>query len=205
MSKLQYAYEITDIAHPQFPQLHRIRAIVDIDKDVHAGDLGGYVESYENLGDTIPLGDTHAWIYDEAICCNSGFVTQNGKLRGSAIVCGRALVSGSAVVREKAILEDYAVVVAGEVYGQARISGNAAVFKNPESQYSPKISGNAKILGRIGGRVHISGNTVLMPGQEINNPTEHIILVSSAVQSIQYAKNAPNLSEHKKQRHEPQR
>lgn len=205
MNKLQYAYEITDIAHPQFQQLHRIRALVEIDSDVHAGDLGGYIESYENLGDTIPLGDTHAWIYEDAICCNSGFVTQNGKLRGNAIVCGKALVSGSAVVREKAILEDYAVVVAGEVYGQARLSGNAALFQNPESKYAPKISGNARVMGRIGGRVVIDGNTVVMPGQEINNPTEHIVLVSSAVQSIQYKNDAPGLPGYKKQRHEPQR
>lgn len=205
MSKLHYAYEITDIAHPQFPQLHRIRALVEIDSDVHAGDLGGYVESYENLGDTVPLGNTRAWVYDGAICCGSGFVSQSGKLRDSAIVCGKALVSGSAVVREKAIIEDYAVVVAGEVYGQARLSGNAAIFQNPESKYVPKISGNARVMGSIGGRVVIDGNTVVTPGQEINNPTEHIVLVSSAVQSIQYKNDAPDLSEHKKQRHEPQR
>lgn len=84
MSKLQYAYEITDIAYPQFPQLHRIRALVDIDSDVHAGELGSYVESYENLGTTVSLGKTRAWIYDDAICCGSGFVSQCGKLPGCA-------------------------------------------------------------------------------------------------------------------------
>ena len=42
-------YEITDIAHPDNPKLHRIRALTDLTEDVLAGMLGGYVESYDNL------------------------------------------------------------------------------------------------------------------------------------------------------------
>ena len=34
-------YEITNIAHPHYPWLHRIRALRDVREDVHAGDLGG--------------------------------------------------------------------------------------------------------------------------------------------------------------------
>ena len=42
-------YEIIDIAHPDNPNLHRIRAVTDLTEDVLAGMLGGYVESYDNL------------------------------------------------------------------------------------------------------------------------------------------------------------
>ncbi len=42
-------YEITDIAHPDNPKLHRIRALTDVGTDVHKGDLGGYVETEDNL------------------------------------------------------------------------------------------------------------------------------------------------------------
>ena len=38
-------YEITDIAHPDNPKLHRIRALTDVGADVHKGDFGGYVET----------------------------------------------------------------------------------------------------------------------------------------------------------------
>ena len=38
-------YEITDIVHPDNPNLHRIRAVTDLTEDVLAGMLGGYVES----------------------------------------------------------------------------------------------------------------------------------------------------------------
>ena len=38
-------YEITDIAHPDNPKLHRIRALMDLTENIHAGDLGGFVET----------------------------------------------------------------------------------------------------------------------------------------------------------------
>ena len=34
-------YEITDIVHPDNPNLHRIRAVTDLTEDVLAGMLGG--------------------------------------------------------------------------------------------------------------------------------------------------------------------
>ena len=68
-------YEITDIAHEKYPFLHRIRALQDIRPGVRAGDLGGFVESEHNL--SFEPGD-NAWIYDNAICCNDGYVGQPG-------------------------------------------------------------------------------------------------------------------------------
>ena len=38
-------YEITDIAHPVYPELHRIRALRQVGNDVPAGELGGFVQS----------------------------------------------------------------------------------------------------------------------------------------------------------------
>ena len=50
-------YEITDIVHPDNPNLHRIRAVMDLTEDVLAGMLGGYVESCDNLDQ-----EGRAWI-----------------------------------------------------------------------------------------------------------------------------------------------
>lgn len=41
-------YEITDIKHPQYPNLRRIRALKSFGS-VKSGDLGGYVQSEDNL------------------------------------------------------------------------------------------------------------------------------------------------------------
>lgn len=42
-------YEITDMAHEEYPFLHRIRALRDICGEIRAGDIGGFVESESNL------------------------------------------------------------------------------------------------------------------------------------------------------------
>lgn len=46
-------YEITDIAHPDNPKLHRIRALTDVGTDVHKGDLGGFVETEDGKATAI--------------------------------------------------------------------------------------------------------------------------------------------------------
>ena len=67
-------YEITDIAHPDNPNLHRIRAVTDLTENVLAGMLGGYVESYDNLDQ-----EGRAWISEDAIACEN------------AVVCGATI------------------------------------------------------------------------------------------------------------------
>ena len=67
-------YEITDIAHPDNPNLHRIRAVTDLTENVLAGMLGGYVESRDNLDQA-----GRAWISADAIACEN------------AVVCGDQL------------------------------------------------------------------------------------------------------------------
>lgn len=62
-------YEITDIAHPDNPNLHRIRATQDLTEEILAGMLGGYVESYDNLDQT-----GLAWIEKDAIACKNAVV-----------------------------------------------------------------------------------------------------------------------------------
>ena len=57
-------YEITDIAHPDNPKLHRIRALMDLTENIHAGDLGGFVETEDNLDQ-----EGFAWIGKDAIAC----------------------------------------------------------------------------------------------------------------------------------------
>ena len=75
-------YEITDIAHPDNPNLHRIRAVTDLTEDVLKGMLGGYVESYDNLDQ-----EGRAWISADAIACEN------------AVVCGDAVLTDHAVAK----------------------------------------------------------------------------------------------------------
>ena len=54
----------------------------DVGKDVKKGDLGGYVESESNLSYE-PHDD--AWLYDDAIACNTAYVCQGSVLRENAV------------------------------------------------------------------------------------------------------------------------
>ena len=81
-------YEITDIQHPDYSFLHRIRALRDIRYGVEAGDLGGFIESEKNLSQE---GD--CWVSGNAQ------VYGNARVSGDALVCGSALIGGDMKVR----------------------------------------------------------------------------------------------------------
>ena len=111
-------YEITDIAHPDNPNLHRIRAVTDLTEDVLAGMLGGYVESCDNLDQ-----EGRAWISEDAIACENAVVcgdavlTDHAVARGNAYVGKNATVMGDATVQDDALTAPQAVqlvVFAGE-------------------------------------------------------------------------------------------
>ena len=67
-------YEITNIAHPRYPWLHRIRALRDVREDVHAGDLGGFVQSEENLSQEGQcwIAETLSWL-KKPMCTETPF------------------------------------------------------------------------------------------------------------------------------------
>ena len=68
-------YKITAIEHPQYPWLHRIQALIDVNEKVPEGTLGGFVENENNLSQ-----EGTCWIYDDAICCENGEVKEEAAL-----------------------------------------------------------------------------------------------------------------------------
>ena len=94
-------YEITDIVHPDNPNLHRIRAVTDLTEDVLAGTLGGYVESYNNLDQ-----EGRAWISEDAIACENAVVCGDAVLTDHAVAKGCAYVGKNATVMGDATVQD---------------------------------------------------------------------------------------------------
>lgn len=82
---------------------HRIRALEDFG-DVKAGDLGGFVESYETLQHVDEL-DT-SWVYDDSIVTNS-VMSNNSSVKGYSTVrassLNRADISNARYVSEASI------------------------------------------------------------------------------------------------------
>ena len=91
--------------------VHRIRALVDLPElDVVAGDVGGWVESEDNVSDS-------AWVMGEAVVCQDARVMDSAVVSGNAVVSGQAKVSGSVVVTDNAQVTD-----------GAKVSGSAVVY-----------------------------------------------------------------------------
>ena len=105
-------YELTDeTIEVRGHTLHRIRALKDINEVVHAGDLGGFVESTANLD-----ASCGAWVFDDACVFGDALVFDSARVYGHAWVFGNAWVSGNASVFDSA-----------RVYGNARIHGDVEV------------------------------------------------------------------------------
>ena len=95
--------------------LHRIKALAQFG-DVTPGELGGFIQSDENLSHT---GD--AWVCGDAVVYGDARVYGDAVVYGDARVCGDAEVYGNAEVCGNA-----------RVYGDARVASNKdyIVFKN---------------------------------------------------------------------------
>ena len=97
--------------------LRRIKAIVAIGATVAPGDIGGWIESENNLS---MYGN--AWVYDNAMVYDNAIVSGNAWVYGDARVFGNAWVSGNARVYDNAMVSGDACV-----YGDAWVSGDAEV------------------------------------------------------------------------------
>ena len=113
--------------------LYRIKALKDFN-DVKKGDIGGYIQSENNLSQL-----DYCWIYDNAIVRDNVQVWGDAFVMGNARVFGNAIIRDNAVVRGDARIFDYVIVcdnadVRGEVCicGDAMISSDKdyIVFKN---------------------------------------------------------------------------
>ena len=139
--------------------LFRIKALKDFN-DVKKGDIGGYVESEDNLSQY-----NDCWIYDNAQVCDNAVVI------GKAIVCGNARVYDNAVVISKAIVCDNARVRNNaQVYGNAIVRDDARVFANAQIYDNAVVAGNAKVCdnAEIGGKARIGGNAVIQGNAEVS-------------------------------------
>ena len=103
-------YELTDETINHYGVvLHRIKALRSF-SDVEAGDLGGYIQSEDNLSHE---GD--CWIFDNAI------VRDEAKVFDNAIICRNAIIRGNANIYNKAI------VITGIIEGST-INGDVVIL-----------------------------------------------------------------------------
>ena len=122
--------------------LYQIEALKDFG-DVKAGDLGGYIESEENLSQY-----DNAWVYGDAQVLGNAQVFDNARVYGNACVFDNARVYGNACVFGNAQVFDNARVYGNAcVFDNARVYGNACVFDKAEVYGNALVYDNAQVLG----------------------------------------------------------
>ncbi|MBR0311506.1 MAG: hypothetical protein IJQ98_03835, partial [Oscillospiraceae bacterium] len=183
-------YEITNIPHEKYPFLHRIRALRDIGHDVKAGDLGGFVESENNL--SFEDGD-EAWIYDNAIACERSYVNKHSQLRDSAVIRNTAYISEGARLSGESKAEDDSYVRGGQLAEKARVCGNAMIKTLPDTLGIPVIRGNANVYGKVMGAIHIGGDALVFSSEELRNDTSDLIEMDEKGRTVHLSPERKNL------------
>jgi hypothetical protein len=172
----QKKYEITEIAHPLYPWLHRIRALTAVNEQVKAGDLGGYVQSEENL-----CQNGGCWIYDRAVCCEDAAVSGEARICDDTLVKGSALVTGNARMFEWACAEGNCCIRSGEISRNARVAGEAVVSENGDG-YSPLIDGTSMVYGSVSGQFIIKD--IVLPGENYQNSSPDLFILENGKREV---------------------
>jgi len=121
-------------------KVYRIRALRTIgegDLEVKQGDLGGFVESEQNLAH-----DGDSWVSDNAYVYENALVSGNARVSGGAEISGNARVLDNARVFNSAEIGDYVVVG-----GNARVGGNAKLFGHDRLDDDAVMTGNKPVYG----------------------------------------------------------
>lgn len=150
-------------------RLSRIVAVKPFN-DVDVGDLGGYIESYENLSQE---GD--CWVYNDAEVFGNARVSEDARICDYAKVFGEAKVSGYAkicgyttVYEEAHIYGDAEVADCAHVHGHATLYNEAFIYDNAE------VFGNARIHDRahVCGSAKVSGDAEVSWVAKVDNEAE---------------------------------
>lgn len=111
--------------------LYQICALRDFG-DVKKGDLGGFLQSGENLSQT-----GRCWVDQNAKVYQFARVLENARITGRAKVYGSSRVLGNAVVSDEA-----------HVFGRAVVSAKAEVVDQAQVFGEVHLIGSVKVRGR---------------------------------------------------------
>lgn len=138
--------------------LYRIRALKNFD-DVKKGDIGGYIESENNLSHM-----NNCWVYDDAKVLEDAAVRDNAKAYNDTLVSENAVLCFNAQIHDNV-----------KLYGESIVDGNAKVYGNVELFDESVITEHAEVYGNVSlhetanirGNAEVSGNVVIRDQAEV--------------------------------------
>ena len=119
--------------------LYRVKALKDFGH-VKKGDIGGYVQSEDNLSH-----EGYCWVHGNAIIYDNARIYGNAQISECAVIDGNARIYGNAQISDCAVIDgnvriygdseiwDYAIIRDNAlIYGDSVISGNAFIDGDAE-------------------------------------------------------------------------
>ena len=115
-------------------EVFRVKALKDF-SDIKAGDIGGWVCSYNNLSQ-----ECDCWIYDDAKCLDDAKVYDNAKMFDNAIMYDNSKMFNKAKMFDNSIMCNNSVM-----YNNTRMLDNAIIYDNSIMYDNSRIAGNARM------------------------------------------------------------
>ena len=165
---MEKKYEITDETHPVYQKCRRIRALIDIPEiGVKAGDLGGFVESEENLSQT-----GNCWIFDSAIAMDNAWVMDNSQMYGDSQIWDNAKMHGDSQIWDNAKMHGDS-----QMWGSSRMSGNSKMRGNSQMFDDSWMSGNSQMWddSQMHGDSQMCGNSEMRGNSKLTGTAINII------------------------------
>ena len=163
--------------------------------DVHKGDLGGFVETEDNLDQ-----EGFAWIGKDAIACEDSYIGGDAILADSAVARDSAYIGNNAVIADHAVVQDNAIVCGGYISGNSCICGSAILNSDEQTRCAPMIGGNARVYGELTGNVVCQGGAVVLPGVKLYNTTADCFVLKDDTVSVVPAQR-PEVTTSKETKH----
>ena len=135
--------------------LHRIKALreinnVKVNHVIKKGDLGGYVESEDNLSQ-----DGDCWILDDAKVFGNSMILVDARIYNLSTVEDNAQVSDQAQVSfshicDSARIKEHAIILGNSIiYDYALITDNSIIGNHTFIGRETIVSGDSSIAGKI--------------------------------------------------------
>ena len=148
-------YELTNISMEfGIKTLYRIRALKDF-SDVKVGDLGGWVQSEDNLSQK-----GECWIYDEAKCMDNARMYDDSCMYGYSEMYDSSRMHGDSKMHNYSEMHDYSIMYSyskmydnaemhdnSKMYGNSIMYGNSMMFDYSEMFDDSAMYGNSTMNG----------------------------------------------------------
>jgi carbonic anhydrase/acetyltransferase-like protein (isoleucine patch superfamily) len=160
-------YRLTDsIKMVEGKTLHQIRACCDIPlHGIHAGDLGGFVESERNLSqDDACWLVPNACVYDAALLCQSAYASGSARVNRNAVVYGMSELNDYVLVTDNSRLRDHTIL-----YDNVTISDNVRVSGHVVLAENVRLRDNARVrdCGVLDHNALVGGNANIQSDRDV--------------------------------------